>query len=214
MHINDKLDEFLDGQILLPELEAAIDDWLALGGSGSELAVSLRAEYRDGRLPTQVFQALLTRIGESDEATRLASASTDDATRIASADPATADDDAALLRDAGGGSDEKTKVIAPPPEPTATNIVDGPFEPATSTSSNWEHPEDDEANISWLRELIEDMQEFSDGSRYLNFPGFQEEGDEMIRQAFGDKYARLVALKNKYDPTNFFSLNQNVKPNA
>ena len=52
----------------------------------------------------------------------------------------------------------------------------------------------------------------SDGSRYLNFPGFQEEGDEMIRQSFGDKYSRLAALKQKYDPTNFFSLNQNVKP--
>jgi FAD/FMN-containing dehydrogenase len=83
-----------------------------------------------------------------------------------------------------------------------------------SPEANWERPEDDQANITWLRELIEDMQEFSDGSRYLNFPGFQEEGDEMMRQAFGDKYERLAALKHKYDPTNFFSLNQNVKPSA
>lgn len=81
-----------------------------------------------------------------------------------------------------------------------------------SPEANWEHPEDDEANITWLREFIADMEEFSDGSRYLNFPGFQEEGDEMMRKAFGDKYKRLQTLKNKYDPTNFFSLNQNVKP--
>ena len=53
---------------------------------------------------------------------------------------------------------------------------------------------------------------FSDGSRYLNFPGFQEEGDEMIRKAFAGNYSRLAALKPKYDPTNFFSLNQNIKP--
>lgn len=81
-----------------------------------------------------------------------------------------------------------------------------------SPEANWENPEDDEANIAWLREFVADMQEFSDGSRYLNFPGFQEEGDKMMRQAFGPKYQRLVALKNKYDPTNFFSLNQNIKP--
>jgi FAD/FMN-containing dehydrogenase len=76
----------------------------------------------------------------------------------------------------------------------------------------WEHPEDDEANLTWLRDFIADMQEFSDGSRYLSFAGFQEEGDEMMQKAFGAQYERLVALKNKYDPTNFFSLNQNVKP--
>ena len=81
-----------------------------------------------------------------------------------------------------------------------------------SPEANWEHAEDDEVNISWLREFIADMQEFSDGSRYLNFPGFQEEGDEMMRQSFGPKYDRLAALKAKYDPTNFFSLNQNIKP--
>ncbi|MCB9078201.1 MAG: FAD-binding oxidoreductase [Anaerolineaceae bacterium] len=81
-----------------------------------------------------------------------------------------------------------------------------------SPEANWEHPEDDEANIAWLREFIADMEEFSDGSRYLNFPGFLEEGDEMMRAAFGDKYQRLQALKDKYDPTNFFSLNQNIKP--
>lgn len=81
-----------------------------------------------------------------------------------------------------------------------------------SPEANWEDSADDEANITWLREFIADMEEFSDGSRYLNFAGFQEEGDEMMRKAFGDKYARLADLKRKYDPTNFFSLNQNIKP--
>ncbi len=80
--------------------------------------------------------------------------------------------------------------------------------------ANWEDPADDEANIIWVREFITDMQEFSDGSRYLNFPGFQEEGDEMMRKAFGPQYERLAALKNKYDPDNLFSLNQNIKPRA
>lgn len=81
-----------------------------------------------------------------------------------------------------------------------------------SPEANWEHAADDNANITWLRQFIAEMEEFSDGSRYLNFPGFQEEGDEMMRRSFGDKYHRLTALKQKYDPTNFFSLNQNIKP--
>ena len=49
---------------------------------------------------------------------------------------------------------------------------------------------------------------------YLNFPGFLEEGDQLLRDAYGENYERLVALKNKYDPTNLFRLNQNIKPTA
>jgi FAD/FMN-containing dehydrogenase len=81
-----------------------------------------------------------------------------------------------------------------------------------SPEANWEHPEEDDVNIAWLRDFIADMDEFSDGSRYLNFPGFQEEGEDMMRKAFGPQYERLVALKQKYDPTNLFRMNQNVKP--
>ena len=51
-----------------------------------------------------------------------------------------------------------------------------------------------------------------DGSRYLNFPGFQEEGEEMMRKSFGGQYEHLIALKQQYDPSNLFRLNQNVKP--
>ncbi|MEO6715363.1 MAG: FAD-binding oxidoreductase [Mycobacteriales bacterium] len=49
-------------------------------------------------------------------------------------------------------------------------------------------------------------------SVYVNF--LMEEGKDRVRQAYGDaKYDRLKALKTKYDPTNFFRLNQNIKPN-
>jgi FAD/FMN-containing dehydrogenase len=78
--------------------------------------------------------------------------------------------------------------------------------------ANWERPEDDEANIRWARSLLDDMRPYSDGSRYLNFAGFLEEGDDMMRGAFGAKYQRLAELKKKHDPTNFFSRNQNIKP--
>jgi FAD/FMN-containing dehydrogenase len=77
---------------------------------------------------------------------------------------------------------------------------------------NWGEPHEDEANVAWVRECVADMQQFSDGGMYLNFPGFLEEGQEMMRDAYGENYERLVALKNEYDPTNFFHMNQNVRP--
>ncbi len=83
-----------------------------------------------------------------------------------------------------------------------------------SPEGNWEDAADDEANVSWVRTLIADMEQYSDGGRYLNFAGFQEEGDAMMSAAFGDRYERLVALKNQYDPGNLFSLNQNIAPRS
>lgn len=80
--------------------------------------------------------------------------------------------------------------------------------------ANWTDPADDEANIAWARDLVAAMQPYSDGGRYLNFAGFQEEGDAMMRDAYGANYARLAELKAKYDPQNLFRMNQNVKPAA
>ncbi|HSO27833.1 MAG TPA: FAD-binding oxidoreductase, partial [Anaerolineales bacterium] len=80
--------------------------------------------------------------------------------------------------------------------------------------ANWITPAEDGANIAWVRDFVEGMQEFSDGSRYLNFAGLQEEGDAMMLQAFGEHYERLQQIKRKYDPDNLFRLNQNVKPTS
>lgn len=81
-----------------------------------------------------------------------------------------------------------------------------------SPEANWERAADDAANIGWLRALIADMEPFSDGSRYLNFAGFQEEGDALMQYSFGPQYRRLAALKQQYDPENVFRLNQNIPP--
>ena len=56
------------------------------------------------------------------------------------------------------------------------------------------------------------MRRFSDGGIYLNFAGFLEEGEELLKSGHGENYRRLVDLKNKYDPTNLFRLNHNIKP--
>lgn len=78
--------------------------------------------------------------------------------------------------------------------------------------ANWEEPHEDEANVAWARKCVASMRRFSDGGVYLNFPGFLEGGQEMIRDAYGENYERLVALKNELDPTNLFRMNQNVRP--
>ena len=81
-------------------------------------------------------------------------------------------------------------------------------------NTSWADPQDSDRNIAWTRELWADMKRFSSGSLYLNFPGQGEEGEDLVRSAYGANYQRLVALKNKYDPTNLFRLNQNIRPSA
>jgi FAD/FMN-containing dehydrogenase len=76
--------------------------------------------------------------------------------------------------------------------------------------SIWDDPAEDTARIHWARELWDAMRPFSTGGVYANNLG--EEGLERIEAAYGENYARLLALKNKYDPTNFFRMNQNIKP--
>src|SRR3712207_5734507 len=48
--------------------------------------------------------------------------------------------------------------------------------------ANWEDAQDDESSISWVRECVADMRRFSGGGAYLNFAGFFEEGDQLIRE--------------------------------
>jgi thioredoxin reductase len=59
-------------------------------------------------------------------------------------------------------------------------------------------------------------QPYSTGGVYVNYLGREaDEGTERIKAAYGpEKYQRLLALKNKYDPTNLFRLNQNIRPVA
>lgn len=54
------------------------------------------------------------------------------------------------------------------------------------------------------------MRPFLVSGSYVNY--VSDEGEAVSRAAYGPNYARLVALKNKYDPTNLFRMNQNVPP--
>ena len=66
-----------------------------------------------------------------------------------------------------------------------------------------------EAHRDWAREVIDRAADASTGHAYVNFLG----DTDAARSSYGDEtYARLVALKNAYDPTNMFRLNQNIEP--
>ena len=77
----------------------------------------------------------------------------------------------------------------------------------------WMEHEQADKHITWARDFAQAMQPFSTGQVYLNFLG--DEGPARVKAAYGAaRYERLVALKNKYDPTNLFRLNQNIKPSG
>lgn len=81
-----------------------------------------------------------------------------------------------------------------------------------SIDTVWDNPEDTEENLSWARQFWADMKSHSGGSIYINFPGFGEEKEDLVRATYGANYERLAALKKRYDPTNLFRMNQNIKP--
>ena len=91
---------------------------------------------------------------------------------------------------------------------TAFNHRDSPYD--LVIMSMWSDPEESAKHMRWADELWRAMQPFSSGGVYVNYLG--NEGEERVRAAYGSNYERLVTLKNKYDPTNLFCLNQNIKP--
>jgi len=78
--------------------------------------------------------------------------------------------------------------------------------------STWADPARDRENVEWTREVWDDMQRFSERGLYLNFPGMGEEGEELVRSAYGDTYGRLAEVKARWDPNNLFRMNQNIRP--
>jgi FAD/FMN-containing dehydrogenase len=80
-----------------------------------------------------------------------------------------------------------------------------------TAASLWRDRSQSDKNIGWTRRLWEALQPAASGAVYANYLS-QDEGDERVRAAYGANYERLVALKNRYDPTNLFRVNQNIRP--
>jgi FAD/FMN-containing dehydrogenase len=78
-------------------------------------------------------------------------------------------------------------------------------------TSEWIDPAETDRNIRWTRETYAAMQPFMAPGRYVNYLEADEAGDPAA-DAYGPNYARLRELKAKYDPTNLFRANLNIKP--
>jgi FAD/FMN-containing dehydrogenase len=87
-------------------------------------------------------------------------------------------------------------------------------------NSNWAQvmvgvdpdPANNERTIAWAKSYYDALHPYSAGGAYSNFM-MADEGEDRVKKTYGTNYERLVAIKNKYDPANFFRVNQNIKPN-
>jgi hypothetical protein len=77
-------------------------------------------------------------------------------------------------------------------------------------AGQWPDASDNAANIAWVRDYWAALHQYSEPGGYINF---QDADDQSrIEDTLGSNYARLAELKAKYDPDNFFHINQNIKP--
>jgi hypothetical protein len=76
--------------------------------------------------------------------------------------------------------------------------------------SNWPDKQDDDKNISWTRNIWEAIQSHLSHKVYVNTLGV--EGADRVKEAYGENYQKLAELKRRYDPNNFFRMNQNISP--
>ena len=71
-------------------------------------------------------------------------------------------------------------------------------------------PANKEKISAWARDYWSALHPYSAGGAYVNF--MMDEGEDRVRATYGKNYARLAKIKKRYDPTNLFRVNQNIKP--
>jgi FAD/FMN-containing dehydrogenase len=76
--------------------------------------------------------------------------------------------------------------------------------------STWVDPAETDLHVRWTREFWDAMKPHLASGSYVNYISDDEDGT--ARAAFGPNYERLATLKNRYDPTNLFRMNHNVRP--
>jgi len=76
--------------------------------------------------------------------------------------------------------------------------------------ARWREPSMDQACIAWARKLFDAAAQHAAGTAYVNFMPADE--TDRVATAYGENYHRLAAIKRRYDPTNLFRMNQNVRP--
>ena len=71
-------------------------------------------------------------------------------------------------------------------------------------------PANKEKITTWTKDYFDALHPFSAGGAYVNF--MMDEGEDRVKATYGENYRRLAEIKAKYDPTNLFRVNQNIKP--
>jgi len=97
-----------------------------------------------------------------------------------------------------------------PPDATAYPHRNVQF--AMNVHGRWIDPADDDKVVSWAREFFAAAAPHAAGSVYINF--LTQDEAARIREAYGPNYARLQAIKQRYDPDNLFRFNHNIRPDA
>jgi FAD/FMN-containing dehydrogenase len=96
------------------------------------------------------------------------------------------------------------------PDATAYGHRDARF--VMNIHGRWTNAADDAKGIAWAREVFGAMAPFASSGAYVNFMTHDE--TDRIESAYGANYARLVDVKERYDPHNVFRMNQNIRPNT
>jgi hypothetical protein len=78
--------------------------------------------------------------------------------------------------------------------------------------SYWQRAGDREKSWAWVENFFSAMEPLSTGAVYVN--DLEDEGEARVRAAYADKYERLSLIKRRFDPDNFFRVNQNIPPAA
>jgi len=76
--------------------------------------------------------------------------------------------------------------------------------------SYWKKVAERERPFEWVEQFYAAMEPLATEAVYVN--GLENEDDERVIAAYGSKYESLTRIKKKYDPDNFFRVNQNIKP--
>ena len=98
-------------------------------------------------------------------------------------------------------------------DPEATAYGERSAKWMVSVDGNWHDAADDELVISWVRDTWSQIHRLGTGTTYLNFTGLEDEPPSTcVASAYGKNLARLAQIKARYDPDNFFRLNNNIAP--
>ena len=81
---------------------------------------------------------------------------------------------------------------------------------ATVIAGMWPEPADNTKNIKWVKDYYAALQPHSAAGGYVNFMADDDQG--RVRENYKGNYERLAQVKRKYDPSNLFHVNQNIKP--